>query len=162
MQCAAPSLVAKASGYGLDGVQVDGNDVTAVYQVVGEAVRNARAGGGPTLIEGITYRVGAHTTTDDPTRYRTRDEERTWERLDPIRRLQQLLTDRGLLTEPETQSLVAEARVRAREAFEEVESAPDPDLEAGFRHTFAETPPVLADQLARLRELRGDRSQGDR
>ena len=156
-QCAAPSFAGKAAGYGFAGVQVDGNDVTAVHQVVREAVRRARAGEGPTLIEGITYRVGAHTTTDDPSRYRTREEERTWERRDPIRRLQQLLMDRGLLTESDTGSLVAEARTMARKAFEEVESAPDPDLEAGFRHTFAEIPPVLQDQLARLRELRGDR-----
>ena len=156
-QCAAPSFAGKAAGYGFAGVQVDGNDVTAVHQVVREAVRRARAGEGPTLIEGITYRVGAHTTTDDPSRYRTRAEERTWERRDPIRRLQQLLMDRGLLTESDTGSLVAEARTMARKAFEEVESAPDPDLEAGFRHTFAEIPPVLQDQLARLRELRGDR-----
>ncbi len=156
-QCAAPSFAGKAAGYGFAGVQVDGNDVTAVHQVVREAVGRARAGEGPTLIEGITYRVGAHTTTDDPSRYRTREEERTWERRDPIRRLQQLLMDRGLLTESDTGSLVAEARTMARKAFEEVESAPDPDLEAGFRHTFAEIPPVLQDQLARLRELRGDR-----
>ncbi len=157
MQCAAPALAAKAEGYGFAGVQVDGNDVTAVYQVVREAVRRARAGGGPTLIEGITYRVGAHTTTDDPTRYRTREEERAWERHDPIRRLQQLLMDRGLLAESDTRSLVEEARARARKAFEEAEAEPDPDLEAGFRHTFAGTPPVLQEQLARLRELRGDR-----
>jgi pyruvate dehydrogenase E1 component alpha subunit len=161
-QCAAPSFAGKAAGYGFAGVQVDGNDVTAVHQVVREAVRRARAGEGPTLIEGITYRVGAHTTTDDPSRYRTREEERTWERHDPVRRLQQLLLDRGLLTEADTRSLVAEARTMARKAFEEVESAPDPDLEAGFRHTFAEIPPVLQDQLARLRELRGDGCCSDR
>ena len=156
-QCAAGSLAAKAEGYGFGGVQVDGNDITAVYQVVREAVLRARAGDGPTMIEGITYRLGAHTTTDDPSRYRTREEERTWERHDPIRRLQQLLMDRGLLTEIDTRSLVAEARTRARKAFKEVESGTDPDLEAGFRHTFAEMPPVLQNQLARLRELRGDR-----
>ena len=127
MQCAAPTLAAKAEGYGFPGVQVDGNDVTAVYQVVREAVERARAGDGPTLIEGITYRVGAHTTTDDPTR------------------------------ESDTRSIVEEARATARKAFEEAEAEPDPDLEAGFRHTFAETPPVLQEQLARLRELRGDR-----
>ncbi len=153
-QCAAESLACKAEGYGFDGVQVDGNDVTAVYRAVCEAVRRARDGDGPTMIEGITYRLAAHTTTDDPSRYRTREEERTWEAHDPIRRLQQLLLDRGLLTEADTRSLVAEARTRAREAFNEVESGPDPDLEAGFRHTFAQMPPVLRDQLGRLRELR--------
>lgn len=161
-QCAAPSLAAKADGYGFAGVQVDGNDVTAVYQVVREAVRRARAGGGPTLIEGITYRVGAHTTTDDPTRYRTRAEERAWERHDPIRRLQRLLTGRGLLTEEDTRSLVTEARAKARQAFAQVESAADPDLEAGFRHTYAEMPPVLREQLARLRDLRAGRPQDGR
>ena len=110
VQCAAASLGAQAEGYGFGGVQVDGNDITAVYQVVREAVSRARAGDGPTLIEGITYRLGAHTTTDDPSRYRTREEERTWERHDPIRRLQQLLMDRGLLTETDTRALVTEAR----------------------------------------------------
>ena len=116
-QCASPSLAAKSEGYGFAGVQVDGNDITAVYQVVREAVRRARAGDGPTLIEGITYRVGAHTTTDDPTRYRTREEERTWERHDPIRRLQRLLMERGLLTESETRALVADARTRGPEGL---------------------------------------------
>lgn len=153
-QCAAPSFACKAESYGFSGVQVDGNDVTAVYQVVGEAVRRARAGDGPTLIEGITYRVGAHTTTDDPSRYRTREEEREWERHDPIRRLQKLLLESGLLQSHDVDSLVAEARARARQAFEEVETSADPDLEAGFRHTYAEIPPVLQEQLERLRNLR--------
>lgn len=153
-QCAAPSIACKAEGYGFSGVQVDGNDVIAVYQVVGEAVRRARAGDGPTLIEGITYRVGAHTTTDDPSRYRAREEERGWERHDPVRRLQRLLLERGLLQENDTDALVAEARTRARQSFEEVEALADPDIEAGFLYTYSETPPVLLDQLERLRELR--------
>lgn len=153
-QCAAPSIACKAEGYGFPGLQVDGNDVTAVYQVVSEAVSRARVGDGPTLIEGITYRIGAHTTTDDPSRYRTREEEREWETHDPIRRLQCLLLDRNLLKETETDGIVADARECARQAFEEVEGGVDPSIEAGFRHTFAETPPVLIDQLERLRELR--------
>src|SRR5437867_6781407 len=85
-QTAAPTISAKALGYGFPGVRVDGNDVLASYVVTREAVRRARRGEGPTLIEAVTYRRGPHSTADDPTRYRTNEELKQWEALDPIAR----------------------------------------------------------------------------
>src|SRR6201998_560572 len=85
-QTAAPSNAHKAIGYGMPGVRVDGNDVLACYAVTAEAAARARAGAGPTLIEAVTYRLGPHTTSDDPTRYRSQDELDHWQMLDPIPR----------------------------------------------------------------------------
>ena len=83
-QTAAPSLAHKAVGYGMPGRLVDGNDAAAVHEVLGDAVRHARAGGGPTLVEAVTYRIEAHTNADDATRYRGDAEVETWRGHDPI------------------------------------------------------------------------------
>ncbi|EPJ42456.1 putative 3-methyl-2-oxobutanoate dehydrogenase subunit beta [Streptomyces afghaniensis 772] len=98
-QTAAPSLAHKAVGYGMPGRLVDGNDAAAVHEVLSDAVRHARAGGGPTLVEAITYRVDAHTNADDATRYRGDAEVETWREHDPIQLLERELTERGLLDE---------------------------------------------------------------
>ncbi|CAM5323240.1 Pyruvate dehydrogenase E1 component alpha subunit OS=Streptomyces griseomycini OX=66895 GN=FHS37_002017 PE=4 SV=1 [Streptomyces griseomycini] len=98
-QTAAPSLAHKAVGYGMPGRLVDGNDAAAVHEVLADAVRHARAGGGPTLVEAITYRVEAHTNADDATRYRGDAEVETWRQHDPIALLERELTARGLLDE---------------------------------------------------------------
>ena len=94
-QTAAKTLAQKAHGYGLPGIQVDGNDVFAVYVAAEEAIERARSGGGPTLIEAVTYRLGDHTTADDATRYRTEEELEKWEGRDPILRLRRYLTANG-------------------------------------------------------------------
>src|SRR4029450_8390847 len=80
-------LYQRANGFGFPGIRVDGNDVLAVYAVTQEALRNAREGNGPTLIEAYTYRMGAHTTSDDPTRYRIASEVEAWQQKEPIERL---------------------------------------------------------------------------
>ena len=93
-QQAGPSIAHRAIGYGMPGIRVDGNDVLACYAVMAEAAERAREGDGPTLIEAVTYRLGPHTTSDDPTRYRSQDEVDKWAALDPIPRYRNLLTER--------------------------------------------------------------------
>ena len=144
----AATLAEKAFAYGFEGVRVDGNDIFAVYAAVKLAAERARAGEGPTLIEGLTYRLGAHTTSDDPTRYRTDEEVKQWEARDPLLRLERYLVGRGLLTRGGRGHPRAIAGLRAR-GFEEVEQAEDTTLEDTFRYLFHEMPPILAEQLER-------------
>ncbi len=89
-------IAARAAGYGMPAVQVDGNDVLAVLAVTREAARRARDGGGPSFVEAVTYRMGPHTTSDDPTRYRTAAESELWRARDPIDRIRRLLEREGL------------------------------------------------------------------
>jgi pyruvate dehydrogenase E1 component alpha subunit len=148
-QTATSTLAEKACAYGFDGVQVDGNDLFAVYAAVSSAAETARARRRPTLIEGYTYRLGAHTTADDPRRYRDPQEVERWTELDPLARLQKYLLAAGLLAEPDVPRIQDEALAEARRAFEEAERTPDPTLEDSFRHTFAAMPAVLQKQLDR-------------
>jgi pyruvate dehydrogenase E1 component alpha subunit len=135
----------------MPGRLVDGNDAVAVHEVLADAVRHARAGGGPTLVEAITYRVEAHTNADDATRYRGDDEVETWRRHDPIDLLEHALTERGLLDEEmkraardAAETMAADLRARMNQ------DAPlDPmDL---FAHVYAEPTPQLREQRALLR-----------
>jgi pyruvate dehydrogenase E1 component alpha subunit len=96
-QTRARTLARKAQAYGMAGIQVDGNDLLAVYAATREAVERARAGGGPTFIECLTYRIGAHSTADDPRRYRQETEAREWEARDPLARFRAYVEARGLL-----------------------------------------------------------------
>lgn len=100
-QTAARTLALKGVAYGVPGVRVDGNDVLAVFSAASKAVERARSGGGPTLIEALTYRMGPHTTADDPGRYRLQEEVKAFETLDPINRYRKYLINRGLLSESE-------------------------------------------------------------
>src|SRR5205814_10097277 len=97
----------RGDGFGLPSVLDDGNDILAVYAVMQQGVERARAGQGPTLVETLTYRIGAHTTADDPTRYRNTDEVEFWRTKDPLVRFQRFLMSRDLLTEEQDQQLVA-------------------------------------------------------
>jgi 2-oxoisovalerate dehydrogenase E1 component alpha subunit len=94
-QVAGGSVAARAAGYGMPGIRVDGNDVLAVYRATGEALERARTGGGPTVIEAMTYRSGPHSTSDDPGRYRTLDEEQSWLARDPLTLCEQRLRETG-------------------------------------------------------------------
>lgn len=110
-QTAAPSLAHKAVGYGMPGRLVDGNDAAAVHEVLADAVARARRGGGPTLIEAVTYRIEAHTNADDATRYRVDTEVEAWRDHDPIQLLEAELTSRGFLDDSAKEA-AAEARRR--------------------------------------------------
>lgn len=150
-QTASGSIAQKAAAYGFEGVQVDGNDVTAVYAATAAAAAKARAGGGPTLIEGVTYRIGPHTTSDDPSRYRTVEEAAKWKNRDPIVRLQKLLQRRGLMDETQLQSVITAARARARSEFDAVEQFERPSLEDTYRYVYADMPELFQRQLAERR-----------
>ena len=146
------TIAEKALAYGFPGVQVDGNDVLAVHAAGREAVERARAGEGPTLIECVTYRLGVHTTADDPTKYRSAEEVAEWERKDPLTRFTAYLQKRNLLEEGLEERVDAEIA----EAVARFEALPPPDALTMFDHVYAARPPDLEaqrDELAeRLRE----------
>ncbi|MGW2117206.1 pyruvate dehydrogenase (acetyl-transferring) E1 component subunit alpha [Streptomyces zhihengii] len=149
-QTAAPSLAHKAVGYGMPGRLVDGNDAAAVHQVLTEAVERARRGGGPTLIEAVTYRMDAHTNADDATRYRGESEVEVWRAHDPILLLERELTRRGLLDD-RVRNAAAEAAERMAAALREQMNA-DPVLDPMdlFTHVYAERTGQLREQAAQL------------
>jgi pyruvate dehydrogenase E1 component alpha subunit len=141
------TIAQKALAYGLPGIQVDGNDVLAVYAAAREAVERARAGDGPTLIECVTYRLGVHTTADDPTKYRSEAEVAMWEQKDPLTRFRAYLEKRNLLEEGLEQAVDEEIA----EAVRRFESAPPADPLTMFDHVYADMPPHLQaerDELA--------------
>jgi pyruvate dehydrogenase E1 component alpha subunit len=149
-QTAAPTVAQKALAYGMFGVQVDGNDVFAVYRVTKEALERARTGHEPTLIEADTYRVTDHTTSDDARRYRTDAEVEVWRHRDPIERLATYMTARGLLDETGAAEVLAEADRQVAEAVAAFEALSPPDPEEMFAHLYAEVTSPLAEQRAEL------------
>nr|WP_308257711.1 thiamine pyrophosphate-dependent enzyme [Pseudonocardia lacus] len=157
-QTAAPSLAAKAVGYGMPGVLVDGNDLAALTVVLGEAVRRARDGGGPTLVEADTYRMDAHTNADDAGRYRGEDEVAGWALRDPLLRLRAHLVARGALTEQLQAEYAAAAEALAARTRDGVTRGGGVDPEEMFAHVYATPTAQLAEQRALLRtelELEG-------
>lgn len=146
-QSKAGNLAMKAVGYGMPGLLVDGNDIFAVYAAVHEAAQRARQGHGPTLIELYTYRLGAHTTSDDPTIYRTQEEVDQWKAKDPIDRFRRWLIAQGLWSEEQDQELQAKYEAYVRTVFEtQVEKSPPVTLKEIFSHTFEEMPEHLMRQ----------------
>jgi 2-oxoisovalerate dehydrogenase E1 component subunit alpha len=145
-------LYQRARGFGFPGVQVDGNDVLACLAVTRHAMQAAREGQGPTLIEAFTYRMGAHTTTDDPTRYRLSAELESWKLKDPIERVKQYLIRSGMAQEDFFTSVAAEADqvgARVRKACLEM---PDPDPLSMFDHVYVEPNALLEAERAQLAE----------
>lgn len=149
-QSRAVSIAVRGKGYGIPGVRVDGNDVFAVYQATSEAVDRARQGGGPSLIECLTYRLGAHTTSDDPSRYRDEGITQRWWGLDPIVRLRRLLTARELWDDGQEEVFRNQVDREIRDTWTAVESAPPPPPESIFHDVFLEPTPQLREQEARL------------
>ncbi|MER6435214.1 pyruvate dehydrogenase (acetyl-transferring) E1 component subunit alpha [Streptomyces sp. NPDC001185] len=150
-QTAAPSLAHKAVGYGMPGRLVDGNDAAAVHEVLSDAVRHARAGGGPTLVEAVTYRIEAHTNADDATRYRGDSEVETWRAHDPIVLLEKELTERGLLDEDGIRAAREAAETMAADLRTRMNQDPVLDPMDLFAHVYAEPTPQLREQEAQLR-----------
>jgi pyruvate dehydrogenase E1 component alpha subunit len=148
----------------MPGIQVDGNDILAVYAASKEAVDRARSGGGPTLIECVTYRMMMHTTADDPKRYRTEKEVEAWRKRDPLERFQKYLVDKGLLTQEKIETLDEEVKAEIQTAVDRAEEhmkkIGDPlDM---FNHAFAELPPHLKEQKEELaQELAAAREEVD-
>ncbi|MFD4503515.1 pyruvate dehydrogenase (acetyl-transferring) E1 component subunit alpha [Streptomyces sp. NPDC058457] len=150
-QTAAPSLAHKAVGYGMPGRLVDGNDAAAVHEVLAAAVRHAREGGGPTLVEAVTYRIDAHTNADDATRYRGDTEVDAWRDHDPILLLERELTDRGLLDEDFVGRAREDAETMAADLRERMNREPELDPMHLFDQVYAETTTQLREQRALLR-----------
>lgn len=154
-QTASQTIAQKAVAYGIRGIQVDGNDILAMYAASKEAAEVARGGGGPTLIEAYTYRLGDHTTSDDARRYRLAAEAKEWEARDPLVRTMKLLYGRGVLDDSRTEKIWEEARQFVEEAVSKAESHPGPSPEDVFRYTYKSMPPALEEQLSELREREG-------
>jgi pyruvate dehydrogenase E1 component alpha subunit len=155
-QTRTKTLAQKALAFGLPGMQVDGNDVLAVYSAAQEAVERARSGDGPTLIECLTYRLSVHTTADDPSRYRTDEEVAVWETCEPLLRFQQYLRGKGLLSDATQKTLEDEIEAELREAVQRAEQQME-QLAAQalslFDHIFADMPPYLQEQRQELTQV---------
>ncbi len=145
-QTASDGIAAKAVGYGMPGVAVDGNDVLAVFQASREAVARARNGDGPTLIEAITYRQEGHSSSDDPTRYRDAAAHQDWMAKDPIERYRVFLTDRGLIDASLDDEIESWAKEAVNEAIAVAEASPAPTVDTLFSDVYAETPAHIAQQ----------------
>jgi pyruvate dehydrogenase E1 component alpha subunit len=149
-QMAAPSIAHRAIGYGMPGVRVDGNDVLACFAVMAEAAKRAREGGGPTLIEAITYRLGPHTTSDDPTRYQSQEELEHWQALDPIPRYRTYLQSIGVWTERLEKRVAAKSERLRAELRDSVVGADDIDITEMFDTVYHDITPNLAEQRDQL------------
>lgn len=143
-QTASETIAQKSIAYGMPGIQVDGNDLFAVYEATREAVTRARMGGGPTLIEAVTYRVGPHTTADDPTRYR--EDDGSWRRRDPLERVRLYLSERDRWSQEWQDHIEDQAASEIESAVATAEAIPAPSVTDVFDGMFAELPPILAEQ----------------
>jgi len=146
-QTAATSLAAKARAYGFEGVRVDGNDLLAVYAATKRAADLARAGGGPTLIEALTYRMGPHSSSDDPTRYRKPEEVEHWKQRDPVERFRRYLEHKGLYEKAWDEALHKEIDDEITEAVRHCEKVPPPALETVFEDVYADIPWHIREQM---------------
>lgn len=146
-------LYRRADGFGIPGVRVDGNDPLAVQAVVGKALERARKGEGPTLVEAVTYRMGPHTTSDDPRRYRGADEVEQWGAKDPIARLENFLRRRDALDQDFLDALHQEADDFGADLRARVRALPVPDFADSFSHVYVEDDPDLARQLREHRDF---------
>ena len=155
-QTASESIAIKAEAYGFEGVQVDGNDILAVYKATKAALDKARSGGGPTLIEGVTYRMGGHSTSDDPSKYRSQEEVELWRKRDPIPRFRSYLMKRGLLTEQLEKEMQQGIEAEIAKAVSEAEKNPPPALETLFTDVYSEMPWHIKEELEELREEVGE------
>ena len=149
-QTASETIAVKAEAYGMPGLRVDGNDVLACYVAVRAAVDRARRGEGPTLVECLTYRMGGHSSSDDPTKYRDEGEAKAWEARDPLLRHRKWLTAEGVWSRKQEEDFLAEAGRTITESIARVESSDAVPVESLFEDVWADVPPLLANQRDRL------------
>lgn len=145
-QTGSESIAAKAHGYGMPGYHVDGMDVLAAYYVMKEVVQRARDGFGPALVEMVVYRFGAHSSADDDSRYRPREEVAAWKERDPLKRMQGFLEQRGWWSEEEDEAMREEIQSEFTAAIREAEAAGSPPDAWMFEDVFADVPQHLVDQ----------------
>jgi len=147
MQTASESIAIKAIAYGFPGVRVDGNDLLAVVAATREAVERARGGGGPTLVEAVTFRMGGHSSSDDPTRYREGALVGYWEKRDPLARLRAWLTATAALASGEEERWTQELNDEIGAAITEAESFPPPPIESMFADVYKDMPRHIEEQM---------------
>jgi pyruvate dehydrogenase E1 component alpha subunit/2-oxoisovalerate dehydrogenase E1 component alpha subunit len=147
-QTASRTIAVKARAYGIAGVRADGNDFLAVYSALRSGLERARRGEGPTFIEAVTYRMGPHSTSDDPTRYRSADEEKSWAAKDPIDRLRRHLHHLGRISDAADSEIDRAISAELAAAIEEAEALPGPSLASLFDDVYADMPWHLREQLA--------------
>jgi 2-oxoisovalerate dehydrogenase E1 component alpha subunit len=163
-QTASETYAIKAKAYGMPGVVVDGNDLLAVRRAVLEAAQRAREGGGPTLIEARTYRMGGHSTSDDPTRYVPKEELDAWAARDPVARFQRFLTREGIWNEALEERLQSEVKAEVSEGVQVAEATGRPGLETIFSDVFETLPQHLrrqGEEAFDLARRKGDAAAGD-
>jgi pyruvate dehydrogenase E1 component alpha subunit len=151
-QTASETLAQKAIGYGFEGLQVDGNDVFAVYRAAKYAVEKARKGKGPTLIECVTYRLADHSTSDDASKYRSKEEVEEWQKKDPIDRLEKYMRKNKILTDKYKEAVIQKSKERVEKAVEDYERIAPPQPEDLFKYTYAQLTDQLEEQMKELRE----------
>ena len=150
---AAKTLAQKAVGYGIPGIQVDGNDVLAMYLAVETARERAEKGEGPTLIEAVTYRMGPHTTSDNPKLYREDEEVEKWAKRDPMIRFRQYLIDKKYWSKSKDEKLQEEMKKQVLDTFKKVEKIGEVDLEDTFKYTYDSMTPRMIQQLNNYKEF---------
>jgi len=155
-QTNANTLAQRALGYGIDGIRVDGNDVLAVYRAMTAARERAREGR-PVFVESMTYRVDAHTTSDDPSRYRDDEEVEAWRERDPVERYRGFLEAEGLWGQVDDDAIIGEIDDEFDAAVAAANAIEDRAVDAIFEHVFEELPPGLADQLEGFKALAEER-----
>ncbi len=156
-QTASASIAHKALAYGMPGYRVDGNDAFAVYAAVRDAVERARKGGGPSFLECVTYRIGAHSSSDDPRVYRDEREVDVWKQRDPVDRLQAVLMRTGHLTKAADAKIAEEATATVTAAAKAAEAMPPPARETLFTDVYAELPWNLREQRSELFSIQDDK-----
>lgn len=154
-QTSAETIAIKAKAYGFEGIRVDGNDILAVYRTTREAVEKARKGGGPTLIEAVTYRMGPHSSSDDPKRYIAAQELEEWQKRDPITRFRRYLEKKRMWSENDEKKAQEDANYEIDEAIAYAEKIPRPALETLFTDVYAQMPWHLEEQLRELQQEKG-------
>lgn len=140
------TLAQRSLAYDIPGVRVDGQDLLAVLAVMKEAIERARNGGGPTLVEALTFRYGPHTTPDDPKRYRTQEETDEWQAKDPLYRMNKYLQSKGLWSDADEEALWESAKEKVTAAITEAESIPNPGVDEIFGYLYDEMTPELRRQ----------------
>ena len=147
-QTASINIAVKSAAYGITGIKVDGNDIFAMYDAVQSSADYARKGNGPVLIEALTFRSGAHTTSDDPSKYRTQKEEDEWEKKDPILRMRKYLENKNLWDKKEEEKLLDQYNLEIDRQFEEAEKYPAGSLNDVFQYQYEKLPDELKRQKA--------------
>lgn len=161
LQTVSATIAQKGLAYGLPSRRVDGNDVFAMYVAIKEAVDRARAGGGPSFIEALTYRLGAHSSSDDPSRYRDEGEPEVWRRKDPLVRFRTWLIAQGIFTAESEAALSAALEQEIRDGVAIEEAAPPPPVASLIDDVFAEPTQLLREQLAALERVRAKTAPGE-